>query len=52
LNFGDRGGLLRCQKPVRDVALICNWWSSFVRCADPHQPPQAVASQPLLMSTL
>ena len=41
--------LLRCQVAARNVALIYNWWSLFVRCADPLRPREAVTSRPLLM---
>ena len=32
-----------------NVALIYNWWNLFVRCADPHQPREAITSRPLLL---
>lgn len=41
--------LLRCQVAARSVALIYNWWSLFVRCANPHRAREAVTSRPLLM---
>ena len=41
--------LLRCQVAARNVALIYNWWSLLVRCADPQRPREAVTSRPLLM---
>jgi hypothetical protein len=41
--------LLRCQVAARNVALIYNWWSLFVRCADPLKPREAVTSRPLLL---
>jgi hypothetical protein len=41
--------LLRCQVAARTVALIYNWWSLFVRCADPERAREAVTSRPLLM---
>lgn len=41
--------LLRCQVAARNVALLYNWWSLFVRCADPNRPREAVTSRPLLM---
>jgi DDE family transposase len=41
--------LLRCQVAARNVALIYNWWSLFVRCADPARAREAVTSRPLLM---
>ena len=41
--------LLRCQVAARNVALIYNWWSLFVRCAEPDRPREAVTSRPLLL---
>lgn len=41
--------LLRCQVAARNVALLYNWWSLFVRCADPLKPREAVTSRPLLL---
>jgi DDE family transposase len=41
--------LLRCQVAARNVALVYNWWSLFVRCADPQRPREAITSRPLLM---
>jgi hypothetical protein len=41
--------LLRCQVAARNVALIYNWWSLFVRCAEPRRPREALTSRPLLM---
>lgn len=41
--------LLRCQVAARNVALVYNWWSLFVRCADPHRPREAITSRPLLL---
>jgi len=40
---------LRCQVAARNVALVYNWWSLFVRCAEPHRPREAVTSRPLLL---
>jgi len=40
---------LRCQVAARNVALIYNWWSLFVRCAEPQRPREAVTSRPLLL---
>ncbi|MDF0677475.1 MAG: hypothetical protein P0120_24525 [Nitrospira sp.] len=31
------------------VALIYNWWTLFVRLAQPHKHCQAIASRPLLL---
>ena len=39
--------LLRCQIAARNVALIYNWWSLFVRCAEPERPREALTSRPL-----
>lgn len=41
--------LLRCQVAARNVAMIYNWWSLFVRCAEPQRAREAVTSRPLLM---
>ena len=41
--------LLRCQVAARNVALVYNWWSLFVRCADPRRAREAVTSRPLLL---
>ena len=41
--------LLRCQIAARHVALVYNWWSLFVRCAEPERPREAVTSRPLLL---
>ena len=41
--------LLRCQVAARNVALIYNWWSLFVRCAEPAQAREAITSRPLLL---
>jgi len=41
--------LVRCQVAARNVALIYNWWSLFVRCAEPERPREAVTSRPLLL---
>lgn len=41
--------LRRCQVAARNVALIYNWWSLFVRCAEPERPREAVTSRPLLL---
>jgi hypothetical protein len=43
------GDLVRCQVAARNVALIYNWWSLFVRCVDPARPREAITSRPLLM---
>ncbi len=41
--------LLRCQVAARNVALVYNWWSLFVRCAEPDRAREAVTSRPLLL---
>jgi hypothetical protein len=44
--------LLRCQVAARNVALIYNWWSLFVRCVEPQRPREAVTSRPLLLCAI
>jgi hypothetical protein len=44
--------LLRCQVAARNVALVYNWWSLFVRCVEPQRPREAVTSRPLLLSAI
>lgn len=39
----------RCQVAARNVALIYNWWSLFVRCAEPKRPREAITSRPTLL---
>lgn len=41
--------LLRCQIAARNVALIYNWWSLFVACAQPNRGREAITSRPLLL---
>jgi hypothetical protein len=41
--------LLRCQVAARNVALVYNWWTLFVRCAEPARPREAITSRPLLL---
>lgn len=41
--------LLRCQIAARLVAQVYNWWSLFVRCADPERAREAITSRPLLL---
>jgi hypothetical protein len=41
--------LHRCQVAARNVALVYNWWSLFVRCAEPKRPREAITSRPLLL---
>lgn len=44
--------LLRCQVAARNVALIYNWWTLFVRCAQPTKAMEAIRSRPLLLSAV
>ena len=44
--------LLRCQVAARNVALVYNWWSLFVACADPLRGREAITSRPLLLSAV
>ena len=39
----------RCRLMARLTALVYNWWSLFVRLADPHQHSEAITSRPLLL---
>ena len=41
--------LYRCQVMARHIALIYNWWSLFVRLADPSLRREAITSRPLLL---
>lgn len=41
--------LHRCQVAARNVGLIYNWWSLFVRCAEPKRPREAITSRPTLL---
>lgn len=41
--------LLRCQIAAWTVALVYDWWSLFVRCADPQRAREAITSRPLLL---
>ena len=41
--------LKRCRIMARNVALIYNWWSLFVRLAVPHKHAEAITSRPLLL---
>ncbi len=40
---------LRCQVAARNVALVYNWWSLFVRAAHPEKSREAITSRPLLL---
>ena len=44
--------LHRCQLSARAVALIYNWWSLFVRLANPQAWREAITSRPWLMSAV
>ena len=44
--------LHRCQLSARAVALIYNWWSLFVRLANPGARREAITSRPWLMSSI
>ena len=44
--------LHRCQLAARAVALIYNWWSLFVRMANPKARREAITSRPWLMSSV
>ena len=41
--------LKRCRFISRMVALIYNWWSLFVRLANPNKHHEAITSRPLLL---
>lgn len=41
--------LTRCRLMARMVALIYNWWTLFVRLAQPHKHFEAISSRPLLL---
>ncbi|MBV8093702.1 MAG: hypothetical protein JO110_10785, partial [Acetobacteraceae bacterium] len=44
--------LKRCRLLARSVALIYNWWSLFVRLADPEHYREAITSRPLLLQAI
>jgi hypothetical protein len=44
--------LKRCRLAAGMVALIYNWWSLFVRLADPEHHREAITSRPLLLSAI
>ena len=53
----DWGGLTthdlhRCQLSASAVALIYNWWSLFVRLANPAARREAITSRPWLMASV
>lgn len=41
--------LARCQLMARMVALVYNWWTLYVRLAQPHKHLEAITSRPLLL---
>jgi hypothetical protein len=41
--------LKRCRFMSRMVALVYNWWSLFVRLANPNKHHEAITSRPLLL---
>lgn len=41
--------LKRCRYMARITALIYNWWSLFVRLANPDQHTEAITSRPLML---
>jgi len=41
--------LARCRLMARMVALIYNWWTLFVRLAQPYKHFEAISSRPLLL---
>src|SRR5207249_1105660 len=42
-------GLHRCRLAAKNVALIYNWWSWFVRLANPKARLEAITSRPFLL---
>jgi hypothetical protein len=44
--------LKRCQVMARQIALIYNWWSMFVRLAIPGRHAEAITSRPLLLTAV
>jgi hypothetical protein len=44
--------LKRCRLLAGCVALVFNWWSLFVRLADPDHRPEAITSRPLLLQAI
>lgn len=42
--------LARCRLTARMVALVYNWWSIFVRLAEPDKHLEAITSRPLLLA--
>lgn len=44
--------LTRCRFMARMIALIYNWWTLFVRLANPSHHLEAVTSRPLLLNSV
>jgi hypothetical protein len=44
--------LTRCRLLAGTVALIYNWWSLFVRLADPDHHREAITTRPLLLAAI
>ena len=44
--------LARCRLAARLLALFYNWWTIFVRLADPNQHREAITSRPLFLSAI
>ena len=44
--------LKRCRLLAGSVALVYNWWSLFVRLADPDHQREAITSRPLLLQAI
>jgi Transposase DDE domain group 1 len=44
--------LTRCRLLAGMVALVYNWWSLFVRLADPDHHREAITTRPLLLSAI
>jgi hypothetical protein len=44
--------LKRCRLLARSVGLLYNWWSLFVRLADPEHHREAITSRPLLLQAI
>jgi hypothetical protein len=44
--------LTRCRLLAAMIALIYNWWSLFVRLADPEHHREAITDRPLLLSAI
>lgn len=44
--------LKRCRMMAKMISLIYNWWSLFVRLADPSKHTEAITSRPLLLNAV